>query len=289
MASKGERLFCPVCGLKNPGKFWAMSGYRLAECAACSLVWDHHPLENLTSQYSKAYFINENPKGGYTNYFEGMRVNKKTFAERLKRIESKYGRGKLLDVGCALGDCLVEARRLGWKNPQGVEVSDYAYKFAKKRGLDVRKGTLGDNSFERNSFDVVTYQDVLEHVADPVSELKLVRQVLRPGGVVFLVTPDVGGWWKKILGKYWYHYKPGEHVIYFSQKSLKSALEKAGFVEVTTSRTYHILSVEYVINRLKYYSPLLFGWLLSIIRKTPLKNISFRAYTGEIEAWGVKN
>jgi len=193
----------------------------------------------------------------------------------------------LLDVGCALGDSLVEAKKLGWKDPGGLETSEYAYKYAKKKGLKVKKGTL-DNSFEKNSFDVVTYQDVIEHVTDPVGELKKVYRILKPGGIVFLVTPDVGGFWSRLLGPLWYHYKPVEHVVYFSQKTMKQALKKAGFRNIKTSKTYHVLSLEYILNRLRYYLPWFFEFLLKIMRKTPFKNISFKSYTGELEAWGQK-
>jgi 2-polyprenyl-3-methyl-5-hydroxy-6-metoxy-1,4-benzoquinol methylase len=265
-----------------------MRGYRLARCKECSMVWDHVPPENVLSQYDKTYFINENPKGGYANYFEGMRVNKKTFSQRLERIQQKYGNGKLLDVGCALGDCLVEAKKLGWKDAKGLEVADYAYKAAKDRGLDVQKGTLEKDTFKKNTFDVVTYQDVIEHIEDPVQELKKAKRVLKPGGVIFLVTPDVGGLWEKLLGKWWYHYKPGEHIMYFSQKSLREALEKAGYVNIETRRTYHVLSIEYVFNRLRYYSPFVFDNLQKLIKGTLIKDWSFKAYTGEIEAWGQK-
>jgi len=284
---KSDKTICPICGKKNSDKFWAMSGYRLARCKNCGMIWDFFPPENLLVQYDKRYFINENPKGGYANYFEGMSVNKKTFSDRLKKIEKRYGKGKLLDVGCALGDCLVEAKKLGWKNPEGLEISDYAYRYAKKRGLKVKKGTL-DNSYKKNSFDVVTYQDVIEHVTDPVQELKKVHRILKPGGVVFLVTPDVAGFWSRLLGPLWYHYKPVEHVVYFSQETTRKALKKAGFRNIKTAKTYHVLSLEYILNRLRYYIPWFFEFLLKIVEKTPLKNLSFKSYTGELEAWGEK-
>ena len=68
------------------------------------------------------------------------------------------------------------------------------------------------------------YQDVIEHVTDPVEELKKVHRILKPKGVIFVVTPDVGGLWSKLLGRLWYHYKPVEHVVYFSEKTMKKAL-----------------------------------------------------------------
>lgn len=282
-------LGCPICKRQKFKKFFAMPGYRLAKCLSCNMVWDFLPSDNLTRQYSKDYFLNENSKGGYANYFEGMSINKKTFSNRLKKIEKKTKkRGKLLDVGCALGDCLVEAKRLGWKNMEGLEVSNYAFEHARKRGVKVKKGSLNNNVFPANSFDVVSYQDVIEHVVDPIDELKRVYNILKPGGVVFIVTPDVGGILSKLLGRYWYHYKPGEHVVYFSQNTIRKALKKAGFASIETKRTHHILSVEYIVNRFRYYSSL-FEYLLRVIKKMPFRDFPITLYTGETEAWGFKS
>ncbi|MGD0523364.1 MAG: class I SAM-dependent methyltransferase, partial [Candidatus Microgenomates bacterium] len=143
-------------------------------------------------------------------------------------------------------------------------------------------------TFPKESFTIVLYQDVLEHVKDPALELKRAFKIIKKGGVIFLVTPDVEGLWNKILGRLWYHYKPREHIMYFSPRSLSMALQKAGFTNIETRGTYHLLSLEYVLNRLSYYSPSVFNFILKLIRITSLKNLSFKAYTGEIEAWGEK-
>ncbi len=279
---------CPVCAGQKYNKYWAMPGYSLARCEVCSMVWDPFPPEDEKGQYDKSYFQNDNPKGGYTNYFEGMRINKKTFSDRLNKIEKRFGKGKLLDVGCALGDCLSEARKLGWKDAEGVEVSSFAVSVAKKKGLKVTQGTLETVKPLANTFDVVTYQDVIEHIKDPMLELSRVYKILKRNGVIFLVTPDVGGLWQKLLGALWYHYKPREHIMYFSQKSLSLALKKSGFSNIMTKRTYHVLSLEYILSRLKYYSPPIFGLLLNLAIFLKIKDLSFKSYTGEIEAWGQK-
>ena len=284
----GVKLICPICKSKNTHKFWAMSGYRLAKCLNCTVVWDYFPPSNTAAIYDKSYFVNDNPKGGYANYFEGMRINRRTFKDRLKKIEKKIGRkGKLLDVGCALGDCLVEAKRLGWVGAEGIEISDYGFNTAKSRGVKVRKGIL-DKRIKANTYDIVIYQDVIEHIPDPVGELKKVFRVLKPGGYIFLVTPNIGGIWSKILGRLWYHYKPTEHLIYFSHSSIKSALKEAGFTAVESARTYHVLSFEYILNRLRYYAPNIFGAILKVVQRIGMKDIAFRSYTGELEAWGQK-
>lgn len=280
---------CPICGSSKTSEYWAMHGYRLAKCLVCSMVWDPYHLVDVLVQYDKNYFQNENPKGGYSNYYEGMRVNRRTFSERLARIARKVKvKTKLLDVGSALGDCLAEAKKMGWKETMGLEVSKFANEFARKRGLNVKNTIIQKSGIKSDSYNVVTYQDVIEHVDDPVDELKIVYKILKSKGYVFLVTPDIGGIWHKLLKGMWYHYKPGEHIMYFSQQSLRLALEKSGFKNIETRKTYHVLSLEYILDRLKYYSPLIFENLSKIITKTKFKNYSFRAYTGEIEAWGQK-
>ena len=266
-----------------------MPGYRITRCVNCGMVWDPFPPEDLEAVYTENYFINDNPKGGYTNYFEGMNINKKTFYERVKRINRKVKtKGKMLDVGSALGDSLTEAKKLGWKDLYGVELSDYAAKESRKRGLDIRTGTLYSAKYPPNSFDVVTLQDVIEHVKDPTSEVREIKRVLKPGGFVFLVTPDVGGLWVKILGPLWYHYKPGEHIMYFSQKTLGKILKDAKFRNVETRRTYHVMSLTYIFSRLKYYAPRLFELLLRFSNNNFLGRMSFKVYAGEIEGWGQK-
>ena len=284
-----KSLICPLCESKETETYWAMRGYKLAKCLKCGMVWDFYPSENIFAQYDKTYFQNENPKGGYANYFDGMRVNKKTFSDRLNKIYKKIDKKEyLLDVGSALGDCLDVANKLGWKDLLGLEVSEFAYDFAKNRGLKVINSTLEDANIKPNSFNIVTYQDVIEHIKDPLKEMKLVFKVLKKDGFVYIVTPDVGGLWHKLLGPFWYHYKPGEHIMYFSQKSLRLILEKSGFKNIDTKKTYNVLSLEYVLNRLKYYSPFIFENLLKLVKITRLKDFAFKAYTGEIEAWGQK-
>jgi len=287
---KRTKHICLICGSNKTSAYWAMSGYKLTKCEKCNFVWDFYHAEDVLAQYDKSYFENDNPKGGYTNYFEGMRINKKTFVDRLSKIEKRLGfKGKLLDVGAALGDCLEVAQHLGWKDSYGVEVSKFAVSEAKKRGVkNIKNSVLSESGYKMNSFDVITYQDVIEHVDNPIKELKDAYKFLNKNGIIFLVTPDIGGYWHKLLKSMWYHYKPNEHIMYFSENSLRLALEKSGFKNIETRKTYHVLSIEYVLNRLMYYSPFIFGNLKKVATQIGIKDFAFRAYTGEIEAWGQK-
>jgi len=266
-----------------------MPGYKLFRCSGCSLVWDPFPPENTTAQYQENYFINNNPKGGYANYFEGMKINSITFKDRLERIQKKTAiNSDLLDIGSALGDCLLQAKSLGWKNILGLDTSDFACQSAQKRGVETLCGTLDTVKLPVNSFSLVLAQDVIEHVTDPLAFLKNIHTLLKPGGYLFIVTPEMDGFWLKFLHRFWYHYKQNEHLIYFSQSTIKLALKKAGFTQIEARPTYHIMSIEYIFSRLIYYSPHLFGLLLAISKKLGLSQIPLKVFAGELEAWAQK-
>ena len=284
-----ESIICPICKSKKYKKFWAMPGYSLTQCLNCDMVWDPFHLENTLSQYEKSYFVNDNPKGGYSNYFEGMKINRKTFNIRLRHLSQKIpSKTNLLDLGSALGDFLLEAKSLGWTNTLGVEPSKYACLESRKRGIKAICTILEEAKLKPNQFNAVTSQDVLEHVANPVSHLKKINEILKPGGYLFIVTPNIKSNWSKILGSRWYHYKPGEHINYFSPSTVTKALTQAGFVNINVSSTSHIMSLEYILNRCRYYFPHLLRFLLNLIKDSKIKNTALKLYTGEIEIWAQK-
>ena len=289
---------CPVCQSPEFSYYPAGPNYTLAKCRQCGMVWDNKPPAEPTAIYQENYYQNEGGKGGYSDYLASMKMNSKTFRRRLVAAGKKLGgdiasatlrdRPLLLDVGCALGDCLLEAKKLGWENPSGLEVSEYAVEFARSRDLLVFQGDLFNHSFEPNSFDLITLQDMLEHTTNPLSQLEAAYQLLKPGGWILITTPNVDGILAKLLGSFWYHYKPGEHLTYFSLKTINIALEKTGFVEIESKPTSKSLSVEYILDRLKYYQPQVFSILLKLARKLSLDRLVFEVGTGELEAWGQK-
>jgi 2-polyprenyl-3-methyl-5-hydroxy-6-metoxy-1,4-benzoquinol methylase len=133
----------------------------------------------------------------------------------------------VLDVGCGVGLLLDEARRLGWR-AQGVELSDWGVHRARHVGLEVFQGTIEEAGFAPGSFDAVFMIDVLEHLADPVRTLARVSQVLRPGGVLCLVTPNAASAAARVLGSRWWGMLPG-HVVLFPHRRLCELLAIMGF------------------------------------------------------------
>src|SRR5881628_2636915 len=219
---------CALCADGTTRTLFQVDGTLIVKCADCGLVRQETRPLAAAAIYDADYYATDNPKGGYANYFLDSDVNRRTFHDRIHAIERRYGRkGRLLDVGCALGDFLMEAKDAGW-DVEGVEISHYAAQRARERGLRVTAGRIEDLDLPAASFDVITLYDSIEHMTDPVATLAAVHRLLVPGGLVHVVTPNVGGLQARALGRFWYHFKPGEHLFYFTPETLRATLERSG-------------------------------------------------------------
>jgi SAM-dependent methyltransferase len=150
---------------------------------------------------------------------------------------------RLLDVGAGSGVLVEQAALLGWE-AEGVEPSAWLADRARQRGLPVHTGTLPHPGLTR-PYDVVTLVDVIEHVTDPRGLVEEARKLLRPGGLLLVVTPDVSSFAARALGPRWWHYRIA-HVGYFSPGTLNALLSISGFVLEGWTRPAWYFSVDYV-------------------------------------------
>jgi len=137
--------------------------------------------------------------------------------------------GKLLDVGCGDGVWLAQMRDLGW-DVVGLEPSPETAAIARSRfGLRVVPGFLEEGTLEGELFDAITLVHVIEHVPNPVELLARCWKLLATGGRIVLATPNLNAWAHKLFKNHWCSLDPPRHFTLFSGKSLRSAMEKAGF------------------------------------------------------------
>jgi 2-polyprenyl-3-methyl-5-hydroxy-6-metoxy-1,4-benzoquinol methylase len=98
---------------------------------------------------------------------------------------------RLLDIGCDTGSLLCVARDEFRMNVAGIEVSERAAEVARSRhGLDVAVSSAEQAALPPGSFDYITMIDLIEHVADPLALLVSTRRLLKPGGRLYIVTPN---------------------------------------------------------------------------------------------------
>ncbi len=249
---------CKLCGSFNSEPFVRED---LVRCPDCGLVAvsSHSEQDELNALYGESYYRSQNSREiGYTNYIADEANIRRTARRRLRRLQRHVRTGKLLDVGCATGFFLDEARRAGWSTA-GLDVSGYAVQYARQQfGLDVQCGMLESVALPPESFDLVTMWDVIEHVADPARTIRRAGRLLREDGVITLATPDVDSVPARLAGSGWVGYKlSGEHVTFFSKRTLSQMLEDAGFTVLQTGHIGKHVPLALFRDRLGMYFPLM--------------------------------
>lgn len=252
---------CNLCGSTASTPFCPENGKGLVKCSACGLVFvsPRPDAQELYALYGETYFHNDDSGTvGYTNYLKDERNIRQTFQRRLKRLEKFIQPGKVLDVGCALGFFLAEAKNRGWQ-VQGLDISHFAVDYAQKTfQFDARQGSLLEADFPTEAYDLVTMWDVIEHVPDPKAYIQACADRLHSGGMIALATPDVASIPAKVTGKRWVGYKLSEeHLYYFSPETLSKMLNDAGFDVVDVYHVGKYVTLSLFLNRLGMYTPLL--------------------------------
>ncbi len=168
---------------------------------------------------------------GYSSYLAQEPTLRRTFRHLLRALARRgMAGGDLLEVGCAYGFFLDEARSR-FERRVGTDLSEDALAAARPRADDVRLGGL-ESLASGERFHLAACIHVIEHVYDPVPFVQRIRDHLEPGGWLILATPDMGGFWRPLLGRRWPFYKMPEHVTYFDRRSLARLLGLGGFVDI---------------------------------------------------------
>lgn len=142
---------------------------------------------------------------------------------------------RVLDIGCGLGESLGYHRARGC-DAHGVDADANVMRVAERHGLQMRVGLFDAAHYAPASFDFVTLDQVIEHVADPVALLRGVASILKQDGHVILSTPNAQGWGARVFGRRWIHWHAPYHQQFFSRASIQLAAQAAG-LRVQSSRT----------------------------------------------------
>jgi len=136
----------------------------------------------------------------------------------------------LLDVGCGNGSFLVQAQACGW-HAEGVDPDPLAAAEGSRKGVRVRAGGLDLYAGQSGCFDVITLSHVIEHVHDPGATLADCHRLLKPGGLLWIATPNIDSCGHAHFGRLWRGLEAPRHLVLFNEKVLRRALEDAGFSE----------------------------------------------------------
>lgn len=145
-------------------------------------------------------------------------------------------RGRLIDIGCGNGQFLALMRCLGWE-VLGVDPDVEAARVAENTfGIKVISSTLEEANLPEAIADAITMNHVIEHVSDPLRLLKESKRILKPGGTLVVVTPNLNSLGRYVFGASWRDWDIPRHLFIFSRESLEKCAYQAG-LRVNSLRT----------------------------------------------------
>jgi len=141
--------------------------------------------------------------------------------------------GSILDLGCSSGAFLQSLPAADWQF-YGIEMSAESAKEAqRKTGANVFVGEIDQAGFPPASFDVITCFDVLEHLYEPRRVMAKVAEWLKPGGIFYVLVPNIDSAEARIFGTYWHGLELPRHLFHYSPASLTFLAESAGLSQVS--------------------------------------------------------
>ena len=224
-----EEPGCPICQQHANTPVVTKNGFHYVRCQRCRAVYVHPlpPPETLQAHYQNPAYFAGDEQQGYRSYADMHKALAPHFQRRLATLAPLMERqGRLLDFGCADGYFLEKARAAGW-DIAGVEIAAAMAASAVRRLSIPIASALRDLSADR--FDAITLWEVVEHLPQPVSELRTLYSRLRPGGVLALSTPNADHWQALREPAAWPAYRPPSHLVLFGASSMDEALTRAGF------------------------------------------------------------
>lgn len=248
---------CPGCNSNDSKSIYILSDTRyigieasfsIRQCRICRLKFIQPLPTDLQIQQLFENLYNQNkpfiPELAF--YFADLKSAKQhkailaEFQFYLDLLNQTHLPGELLDLGCGEALFLNMAKNSGWQI-SGMDNSPSAVSRAKEKyNIEINLGTIDSVNYSENSFDAITLLDFMEHLSHPVEILNKIYYWLKPGGILFITTPNQASLlaflahllYKCSFGMissplYRIYMLP--HFLYFTPATLSSMIEKAGF------------------------------------------------------------
>jgi 2-polyprenyl-3-methyl-5-hydroxy-6-metoxy-1,4-benzoquinol methylase len=259
---------CPVCGSGDrqtlydglQDRFFGTRGrWTLRCCLQCGAGYlDPRPSAATIGRAYECYFTHDDPptvrtaplvrlrhalRNGYVNATLGYRLRpavpfapllvaplptRRRRAQRLVRNLPHTEHGRLLDIGCGRGGLMSTMSAAGW-HVEGVEPDGQAAHFVRTQGFIVHERPFEAAELPLASFDAITMDNVLEHLAEPVQALRRCRELLAPEGLLWMATPNFSSTGLSTYGIDWVGLEAPRHLVLWTPESLVRALRSAGF------------------------------------------------------------
>ena len=263
---------CLVCGSSDPSPLFGSARPEYVACGDCHTAWIHPlPGSNDAAELYGSEYFDEASNGGYPDYLGDEPLHRRNAEARLEYLgpPTSSGPTTLIDVGCAAGFFLDEARSLGW-SPVGVDISSWAQRHAAVRlGMEVHP-TLAEAGQTAAPFGAVTFFQCLEHMSRPDREIATAYENLAPGGKLVIESWNRHSLIARLMRHHWQQVTPPSVIWLFTSDSLAKLLARTGFMNVQVERSSKWISLGMISSLLASKSPKLFDAFDKWVRKRGL-------------------
>ena len=210
---------CPQCGSDKKVPYTPLKAHYLVACGSCGLVFTalEPSTEDLVAFYSRYLMVEDISPVTLVRY-----------EEVLDTFEPYRKTGRILETGCGSGIFMQRAALRGWA-VHGTEIGAHALTAAQARGVNMIEGPLDPSNYPPDHFDIVCSIEVIEHLRTPRAELHNVMNVLRPGGLFYVTTPNFNCLARRVSPADWNVASYPEHLCYFTPRTLDRMLTAEGF------------------------------------------------------------
>ena len=250
---------CPACDCTEWERFHSYGNFVLVRCATCTLVTlETAPASDkgVLAEYDEGYYsytdlatylsgqasmlqrtrysILRSVLDAHVSQARWRRVVLSLFLRKWGELPRKRGE-MLLDVGCGDGLFLYFLQEKGW-HVLGVEPGLSRSAARGNLPITIFTGYLRDANLASDSFDVLRFHHSLEHMLDPLAELREARRILKPGGLLTITVPNIESLPARILGRHWSNLNLPQHIWHFRPYTITKLLERVGFQDIKVHR-----------------------------------------------------
>jgi SAM-dependent methyltransferase len=245
---------CPVCSctgaktrIKIAGARDYLTGddFSVLQCKRCQLAWTEPRPTDLNPYYPTRY-------RRYNKVI--ISILKTLYRSRVRSWSKSFANpGTALEMGCGDGFMMDALRELGWQ-VAGTERTAEMARFAREHfGLTVY--VEDDQPIPSGArYDLIVLFQVLEHLGDPLEQIKRCRGLLKPGGRIVIGVPNFLSWQSRYAGPNWFHLDVPRHLFHHSPESMRELALAAGLK----------------VDRVTFFSPEHdpYGWIQSFLNKS---------------------
>jgi 2-polyprenyl-3-methyl-5-hydroxy-6-metoxy-1,4-benzoquinol methylase len=219
---------CPICRSEATRSLFVHDEFDIRRCAGCDHLW---AAGDASGDYADHPSLLE-------YYLRDEQPHRALMRKSLRTLRPWLRPGaRVLDFGCGPGLFVLEARAQGF-DAVGIDSASWVTEAAAHWNLPLHAGSIETAPYAEASFDAVVSIVSHEHLADPAAISTRLARLLRPGGILAIVSvPHSRGIAWLLLREQWWDLAPPAHLQFFSRRSLRRLLEDCGLQVVKTRTT----------------------------------------------------